>query len=115
MALDYTKYVSFLKVKPCPEMPKPPKDTDTDPKKWYAYADDLTAYRQTYVDYVKSVKDWALDTAALLERFKVDILKAYELTENLKADSLYALATAKSRMTMEDVEEAVAKLAPLVK
>jgi hypothetical protein len=115
MALDYTQYVSKLTVKPCPEMPKPPKETDTDPTKWTEYADDLTVYRQTYVDYVKSVKDWALDTAALLVQFKADLLVAYGLTNNAKAGTVYALATAKVRSTMEEVEAKVAELAPLVK
>jgi hypothetical protein len=96
-------------------MPKPPRDTETDPAKWVAYADDLTTYRQVYVDHVKSVKDWALDTAALLTKFKADLLAAYDLAANAKAEVLYALATAKVRMTMAEVEEAVAKLAPLVK
>jgi hypothetical protein len=115
MALDYTAYVSKLAIKPLPEMPKPPRDTETDPAKWVAYADDLTTYRQVYVDHVKSVKDWALDTAALLEKFKVDLLIAYGIDANPKAQTVFDLATAKAKSTMPEVEAKVAELAPLVK
>jgi hypothetical protein len=113
MALDYTQYVSKLMIKTCGKMPEPPKQGDIDPDKWRAFAEDLTAYREAYVDYVKSVKAWALDQALLLEQFRADVLTVNGLTGNPKADALYEIAV-KPRMSMEEVEAAVAKLAPLV-
>ena len=49
MALDYKKYTSKLTIKPCPEMPKPPRDTETDPTIWTALGFANIAFKQGYV------------------------------------------------------------------
>ena len=114
MPLDYTNYVSKLTVKPCPNMPQPPDAGVTNPAKWTEYAADLTTYRDTFIDHVKSLKAWALDQATLLEAFRADLLTAYSLTDNPKADILYQLAAAKNKTSLEDIEATTAKLSPLL-
>jgi len=118
MALDAKEYIAERPIRTISKMPEPPGDNIPDPDRWRKYADELAAYAVASMAYVDGTFKYAKSQAAMLDKYRDDLLAAYGLSDHPKAQTVFEMAIQSAIASgggLDAIEKTVAKLAPLLK